>query len=174
MSRTFLRRLISASAAVLVVGVVGAGSAFASSTLPANNPIDYAEMQKGGFAQAFVVKVKGSKMEGAAFSSKVSTKPVSNVVFAGTITYAAKIAVSKGVTRDGMIVQTITITANCGTTTKCALAGAFATLSGGNSGSGVIIGTKMATNRSSYVITMLFDEQGTNPNLNIKFYLYQL
>jgi hypothetical protein len=36
----------------------------------------------------------------------------------------------------------------------------------------VINSTKLATNRTSYTITMWFDEQGTNPNLNLKFYLY--
>ena len=49
---------------------------------------------------------------------------------------------------------------------------AFATLSGGNYGSGVISGTKLATSGKSYTVTMWFDEQGTNPNLNLKFYLY--
>ena len=123
-------------------------------------------MQKGAFAHAFVVKVKGSKMEGAAFSSTVGTKP-------GGGDFAAKISVSKGVAHNYMITQTITITANCGTTPNCAVASAFATLSGGNFGSGVITSTKLAKNRASYVITMQFDEQGTNPNLNIKFYLYR-
>lgn len=166
LSRTLIRRLVVASSAVLVVGVLGAGSAFAAGTLPANNPIDYAGMQKHEYAHAFVVTIKGSKLEGAAFSSTVKTRP-------GGGDFAAKIAVSKGVAHNYMITQTITITANCGTTTKCAVASAFATLSGGNFGSGVITSTKLAKNRASYVITMQFDEQGTNPNLNIKFYLYR-
>jgi hypothetical protein len=166
LSRTLIRRLVVASSAVLVVGVLGAGSAFAAGTLPANNPIDYAGMQRNASAHAFVVAIKGSKFEGAAFSSTVGTKP-------GGGDFAAKIAVSKGVAHNYMITQTITITPNCGTTTKCTVASAFATLSGGNFGSGVITGTKLAKNGTSYVITMKFDEQGTNPNLNIKFYLYR-
>ena len=167
LSRTLIRRLVVASSAILVVGALGAGSAFAAGTLPANNPTDYAGLQKSAMAHAFVVTIKGSKFEGAAFSSTVGTKP-------GGGDFAAKISVSKSKSvREYMMSQVITITPNCDTTTKCTLASAFATLSGGNFGSGVITSTKLSTNGKSYVITMLFDEQGTNPNLNIKFYLFR-
>lgn len=167
MSRTFLRRMVTASAALLVVGVVGAGSAFASSTLPANNPTDYSGLQKNAAAHVFVVQIKGSKFEGAAFSSQVGTNP-------GGGDFAATIAVSKGAAqKDFSMKQKITITPNCGTTIKCTVASAYATVSGGNFGSGVITSTSYGKNGTSYIVNMSFDQQATNPNLNIKFYLYR-
>jgi hypothetical protein len=164
-SRTFLRRLVTASAAALVVGVVGAGSAFASSTLPANNATDHAGRQSTQvYHHTFAVKINGSKFEGAAFSSKVATNP-------GAGDFAATIAVAKAVMNDHILTQKITIKPNCGTTVKCRVVSAHATLSGGTVGSGVITSTTLAKNGTSYIVNMSFDQQATNPNLNIKFHL---
>jgi hypothetical protein len=84
----------------------------------------------------------------------------------------ATITVKKAVVKGYVTYQTITVTPTTVGEVTSTITNAFATLSGGNYGSGVISGTKLATSGKSYTVTMWFDEQGTNPNLNLKFYLY--
>jgi len=97
------------------------------------------------------------------------TKTVTNGLAGGL---GATITVKKAVAKGYTTYQTITVTPTTVGQVTSTITNAFATLSGGNYGSGVISGTKLSTNGKSYTITMWFDEQGTNPNLNLKFYLY--
>jgi hypothetical protein len=159
-----LRRLAVTGAAIASLAVIGVGSAAAASSMPATNPSDYAGLNKTATAQVFNVTIKGSQLEGNAM-----TKTVTNGLMGGM---GATVTVKKAVPKGYMTLQTITVTPTKVGEVTSEITNAFATLSGGNYGSGVINSTKLATNRKSYTITMWFDEQGTNPNLNLKFYLY--
>jgi hypothetical protein len=132
--------------------------------MSAANPSDYAGLNKTATAQVFNVTIKGSQLEGDAM-----TKTVSNNLMGGM---GATITVKKAVVKGYVTYQTITVTPTTVGEVTSTITNAFATLSGGNYGSGVISGTKLATSGKSYTVTMWFDEQGTNPNLNLKFYLY--
>ena len=159
-----LRRLALTGAAIASLAVVGVGSASAGAMMPAGNPIDYAGLNKSATAQVFNVTIKGSQLEGDAM-----TKTVTNNLMGGMgATITVKKAVAKGYTTS----QTITVTPTTVGEVTSEITNAFATLSGGNYGSGVISSTKLSTNGKSYTVNMWFDEQGTNPNLNLKFYLY--
>jgi hypothetical protein len=159
-----LRRLAVTGAAIASLAVIGVGSAAAAGSMPATNPSDYAGLNKTATAQVFNVTIKGSQLEGNAM-----TKTVTNGLMGGM---GATVTVKKAVPKGYMTLQTITVTPTKVGEVTSEITNAFATLSGGNYGSGVINSTKLATNRKSYTITLWFDEQGTNPNLNLKFYLY--
>lgn len=159
-----LRRLAVTGAAIASLAVVGVGSASAAAMMPAGNPIDYASLNKTASAQVFNVTIKGSQLEGDAM-----TKDVNNGLMGGM---GATITVKKAVDKGYTTYQTITVTPTTVGEVTSEITNAYATLSGGNYGSGVISSTKLAANGKSYTITMWFDEQGTNPNLNLKFYLY--
>lgn len=161
--RSITRRLI-ATTAVTGLLAVGATSALAAGSMPASNPSDYASLNKTASAQVFNVTIKGSQLEGDAM-----TKSVTNGLMGGM---GATVTVKKAVVKGYITYQTITVTPTTVGEVTSQITNAFATLSGGNYGSGVISSTKLATNGKSYTITMWFDEQGTNPNLNLKFYLY--
>lgn len=159
-----LRRLVITGAAIASLAAIGVGSAAAAGSMPASNPSDYADLNKTATAQVFNVTIKGSQLEGNAM-----TKTVTNGLAGGL---GATITVKKAVAKGYTTYQTITVTPTTVGQVTSTITNAFATLSGGNYGSGVISGTKLSTNGKSYTITMWFDEQGTNPNLNLKFYLY--
>jgi hypothetical protein len=159
-----LRRLVVTGAAIASLAAIGVGSAAAAGSMSAANPSDYAGLNKTATAQVFNVTIKGSQLEGDAM-----TKTVSNNLMGGM---GATITVKKAVVKGYVTYQTITVTPTTVGEVTSTITNAFATLSGGNYGSGVISGTKLATSGKSYTVTMWFDEQGTNPNLNHKFYLY--
>jgi hypothetical protein len=161
--RSTSRRL---GATVVAIGAlaVGATSAFAAGSMPASNPIDYASLNKTATAQVFNVTIKGTDLEGDAM-----TKDVNNGLMGGM---GATVTVKKAVVKGYTTYQTITVTPTKVGQVTSTITNAFATLSGGNYGSGVISSTKLAKNGTSYTVTMWFDEQGANPNLNLKFYLY--
>jgi hypothetical protein len=159
-----LRRLAVTGAAIASLAVIGVGSAAAAGSMPATNPSDYAGLNKTATAQVFNVTIKGSQLEGNAM-----TKTVTNGLMGGM---GATVTVKKAVAKGYTTYQTITVTPTKVGEVTSEITNAFATLSGGNYGSGVISSTKLAANGKSYTITMWFDEQGTNPNLTLKFYLY--
>ena len=164
MRSTKLRRLVVTGAAIASLAAIGVGSASAASTMPASNPIDYASLNKTATAQVFNVTIKGTDLEGDAM-----TKDVNNGLMGGM---GATVTVKKAVVKGYTTYQTITVTPTKVGQVTSTITNAFATLSGGNYGSGVISSTKLAKNGTSYTVTMWFDEQGANPNLNLKFYLY--
>ena len=159
-----LRRLVITGAAIASLAAIGVGSAAAAGSMPASNPSDYADLNKTATAQVFNVTIKGSQLEGNAM-----TKTVTNGLAGGL---GATITVKKAVANGYTMRQTITVTPTTVGQVTSTISNAYATLSGGNYGSGVISSTKLANNGKSYTVTMWFDEQGTNPNLNLKFYLY--
>ena len=142
-----LRRLAITGAAIASLAVIGIGSASAAGTMPAANPIDYADFNKTASLQVFNVTIKGSQLEGNAF-----TKSVTNGLPGGL---GATISVNKATAPGFTAYQT------------------YATLSGGNFGSGTIVSTQFSKNNKSFIVKMAFDEQATNPNLNLKFYLFK-
>ena len=158
------RRLVITGAAIASLAAIGVGSAAAAGSMPASNPSDYADLNKTATAQVFNVTIKGSQLEGNAM-----TKAVNNGLAGGL---GATVTVKKAVAKGYTTYQTITVTPTTVGQVTSTISNAYATLSGGNYGSGVISSTKLSTNGKSYTITMRFDEQGTNPNLNLKFYLY--
>lgn len=163
MRSTTIRRAIAA-AAVAGALAVGATSALAAGSMPASNPIDYAGLNKTAMAQVFNVTIKGSDLEGDAM-----TKTVNNGLMGGM---GATVTVKKAVSRGYAMNQTITVTPTTVGQVTSTISNAYATLSGGNYGSGTILSTKLAANGKSFTVRMTFDEQATNPNLNLKFYLY--
>ena len=163
MRPTSIRRAIAA-AAVAGALAVGASSALAAGSMPAANPIDYASLNKTAAAQVFNVTIKGSDLEGDAM-----TKDVNNGLMGGM---GATVTVRKAVVRGETTYQTITVTPTTVGQVTSTITTAFATLSGGNYGSGVISSTKLAKSGKSFTVTMWFDEQGENPDLNLRFYLY--
>ncbi len=163
MRSTTIRRAIAA-AAVAGALAVGATSALAAGSMPASNPIDYASLNKTAMAQVFNVTIKGSDLEGDAM-----TKTVNNGLMGGM---GATVTVKKAVSRGYAMNQTITVTPTTVGQVTSTISNAYATLSGGNYGSGTILSTKLAANGKSFTVRMTFDEQATNPNLNLKFYLY--
>ena len=163
MRSTTIRRAIAA-AAVAGALAVGATSALAAGSMPASNPIDYASLNKTAMAQVFNVTIKGSDLEGDAM-----TKTVNNGLMGGM---GATVTVKKAVSRGYAMNQTITVTPTTVGQVTSTISNAYATLSGGNYGSGTILSTKLAANGKSFTVRMTFDEQATNPNLNRKFYLY--
>ncbi|MGI9117074.1 MAG: hypothetical protein ACR2JV_05505 [Gaiellales bacterium] len=164
MRSTSSRRLVALIAAVCAFGIVGASSASAAAMMPAGNPIDYASLSKTATAQVFNVTIKGTQLEGDAM-----TKTVTNGLMGGM---GATVTVNKAVDKGMTMVQTITVKPTKVGEVTSSITNAFATLSGGNYGSGVISGTSLKNDGSSYTIKMWFDEQGANPNLNLRFYLY--
>lgn len=163
MRSTTIRRAIAA-AAVAGALAVGATSALAAGSMPASNPIDYASLNKTAMAQVFNVTIKGSDLEGDAM-----TKTVNNGLMGGM---GATVTVKQAVTKGYAVYQTITVTPTTVGQVTSTISNAYATLSGGNYGSGTILSTKLAANGKSFTVRMTFDEQATNPNLNLKFYLY--
>ena len=164
--RTFkFRRLVVTGVAIAALAAVGGGSASAaSSTMPASNPSDYAGLNKTATAQVFNVTIKGSKLGDQPF-----TQTVNNGLMGGM---GATISVKRAQVSNMTMVQTITVTPTTVGQVTSTITNAFATLSGGNYGSGVIRSTALPTSGKSYTVKLWFDEQGTNPNLNLKFYLY--
>ena len=158
------RRLVITGAAIASLAAVGVGSAAAAGSMPASNPSDYADLNKTATAQVFNVTIKGSQLEGNAMTKTVNTGLPGGL--------GATVTVKKAVAKGYTTYQTITVTPTTVGQVTSTITNAYATLSGGNYGSGVISGTKLSTNGKSYTITMWFDEQGTNPILNLKFYLY--
>ncbi len=164
MKISFPRRTVAIIAAVGAFAAIGVSSASAASTMPASNPTDYGDLNKTATAQVFNVTIKGSQLEGNAF-----TKTVNNGMAGGM---GAIVTVKKATAPGFTAYQTITITPTKVGQVTSSITMAYATLSGGNFGSGVIRSTQLATNGKSYTVKMAFDEQATNPNLNLKFYLY--
>ena len=164
MKISFPRRTVAIIAAVGAFAAIGVGSASAASTMPASNPTDYGDLNKTATAQVFNVTIKGSQLEGNAV-----TKTVNNGMAGGM---GATVTVKKATAPGFTAYQTITITPTKVGQVTSSITMAYATLSGGNFGSGVIRSTQLATNGKSYTVKMAFDEQATNPNLNLKFYLY--
>ena len=164
--RTFkFRRLVVTGVAIASLAAIGVGSASAaSSTMPASNPSDYADLNKTATAQVFNVTIKGSKLGDQPF-----TQTVNNGLMGGM---GATISVKRAQVSNMTMVQTITVTPTTVGQVTSTITNAFATLSGGNYGSGVIRSTALPTSGKSYTVKLWFDEQGTNPNLNLKFYLY--
>ena len=164
MKITFPRRTIAIVAAVGAFAAIGVGSASASSTMPASNPSDYSGLNKSASAQVFNVTISGYKLQGAAF-----TKTVTNGLMGGM---GATVSVKKAV-QDGMVTyQTITVTPTKVGQVTSTITNAFATLSGGNYGSAVIRSTVLNQAGTSYSVKLWFDQQGTDPSVNLKFYLY--
>jgi hypothetical protein len=159
-----LRRLVITGAAIASLAIVGAGSASAAGSMPASNPIDYAMLNKTAMAQVFNVTIKGTQLEGNAM-----TKSVNNGLMGGM---GATITVKKAVTKGYAVYQTITVTPTTVGEVTSTISNAYATLSGGNYGSGTILSTTLAASGKSFTVRMTFDEQATNPNLHLKFYLY--
>lgn len=164
MKISFPRRTVAIIAAVGAFAAIGVSSASAASTMPASNPTDYGDLHKTGSLQVFNVTIKGSLLEGNAF-----TKTVTNGLMGGM---GAIVTVKKATAPGFTAYQTITVTPTKVGQVTSSIAAAYATLSGGNFGSGGIQSTQLATNGKSYTVKMAFDEQATNPNLNLKFYLY--
>ena len=164
--RTFkFRRLVVTGVAIASLAAIGVGSASAaSSTMPASNPSDYAGLNKTATAQVFNVTIKGSKLGDQPF-----TQTVNNGLMGGM---GATISVKRAQVSNMTMVQTITVTPTTVGQVTSTITNAFATLSGGNYGSGVIRSTALPTSGKSYTVKLWFDEQGTNPNLNLKFSLY--
>ncbi len=136
--------------------------------MPAANPIDYASLAQGAKAKVCDVTIKGSKLEGKAFTTTVTHSLMNGM--------GATITVSKATTKNlmlGVLYQTITIRPTKVGEVTSTITNAFATLSGGNYGSAVIVSTSLNQAGSAYIVKMRFDLQGTNPNLNLKFYLYR-
>ncbi len=158
------RRLIAVIVSVVTLAAIGTATASAASTMPAGNPSDYASLAKDATAKVFNVTIKGTKFEGDAF-----TTTVNNGLMGGM---GATITVGKATTKGYTVYQTITIRPTKAMEVGSTITNAFATLSGGNYGSGVIISTSLNPAGSAYIVKMKFDEQGANPNLNLKFYLY--
>ena len=159
------RRLVVTGVAIASLAAIGVGSASAaSSTMPASNPSDYASLNKTATAQVFNVTIKGSKLGDQPF-----TQTVNNGLMGGM---GATISVKRAQVNNMTMVQTITVTPTTVGQVTSTITNAFATLSGGNYGSGVIRSTALPTSGKSYTVKLWFDEQGTNPNLNLKFYLY--
>ena len=160
-----LRRLAITGAAIASLAVIGIGSASAAGTMPAANPIDYADFNKTASLQVFNVTIKGSQLEGNAF-----TKSVTNGLPGGL---GATISVNKATAPGFTAYQTITVTPTTVGQVTSLIGPAYATLSGGNFGSGTIVSTQFSKNNKSFIVKMAFDEQDTNPNLNLKFYLFK-
>ena len=158
------RRLAITGAAIASLAIVGAGSASAAAMMPAGNPIDYASLNKTATAQVFNVTIKGSQLEGDAL-----TKTVTNGLMGGM---GATVTVKKATAPGFTAYQTIVVTPTKVGQVTSSVVGGYATLSGGNFGSGTIRSTQLANSGKSFTVKMEFDEQGTNPNLNLKFYLY--
>jgi hypothetical protein len=165
MKISFPRRTVAIIAAVGAFAAIGVGSASAASTMPASNPIDYGDFNKTASLQVFNVTIKGSQLEGNAF-----TKTVTNGLMGGM---GATISVKKATAPGYTAYQTITVTPTTVGQVTSSIGPAYATLSGGNFGSGTILSTLLAKNSKSFTVKMAFDEQATNPNLNLKFYLFK-
>ncbi len=161
------RRLIAVIVSVVTLAAIGTATASAAPTMPAANPIDYASLAKDATAKVFNVTIKGTKLEGNAF-----TTTVNNGLMGGM---GATITVSKATTTNymlGVMYQTITIRPTKAMEVGATITNAFATLSGGNYGSVVIVSTSLNRAGSAYIVKMRFNEQASNSNLNLKFYLY--
>jgi len=158
------QRLIAVIVSLVALAAIGTATATAASMMPAGNPTDYASLAKDAMAKEFNVTIKGTKFEGSAF-----TTTVNNGLMGGM---GATITVSKATTKNFSMYQTITIRPTKAMEVGSTITNAFATLSGGNYGSAVIVSTSLGTAGSAYIVKMKFDEQGANPNLNLKFYLY--
>ncbi len=130
--------------------------------MPAANPIGYASLMQGGNAKVFNVTINGAKLEGNAF-----TTTVNNGLMGGM---GAAITVSKATTKNTTMYQTITIRPTKTRMVDSTITNAFATLSGGDYGSGVISSTSLNLAGSAYIVKMRFNEQATNPNLNLNLY----
>ncbi len=160
-----LRRLVVTGAAIAALAAVGVGSASAaSSTMPATNPSDYAGLNKTASAQVFTTSIKGSLLGDQPF-----TKTINNGLMGGM---GATITVNRAQVSNMTMTQTVTIKPTTVGQVTSTITNAFATLSGGNYGSGVLRSTALSPNGKTYTVKLWFDEQGTNPNLNLKFYLY--
>jgi len=159
------RRLVVALAAVGVMALAAAGGAGAApATMPAANPIDYAQLNKTATAQVFTYTVKGEDFEGDAMSDAVN-----NDLMGGM---GATITVSKAVVKGYTTYQTVTVRPTKVGQVTSMVSSAFATLSGGNYGSGVITSTRLTKNGGAFIVKLSFDEQGENPDLNLRFFLY--
>lgn len=154
---------LSALAATAVLGAATAGAAVAP-TMPAGNPIDYKELNATAMSQVFAYTIDGEDLEGAAMSDTVD-----NGLMGGM---GATITVSKAVAKGYTTYQTVTVRPTKTGQVTSTIANAFATLSGGNFGSGVITSTTLKPNGGAYTVKLRFDEQGENPDLNLRFYLY--
>ncbi len=160
-----LRRLVVTGAAIASIAAIGVGTASAaSSSMPASNPTDYADLASTASAKVFNVTIKGSKLGDQPF-----TQTVNNGLMGGM---GATITVKRAQVSNMTMVQTVTVTPTTVGQVTSTITNAYATLSGGNYGSGVIRSTALPTSGKSYTVKLWFDEQGTNPNLNLKFYLY--
>lgn len=163
MQRTTIRRGAAVLAATAALGIATA-TASAANTMPANNPSDFATLVDSGQAAEFNVQLAGSKLGDQPFQQSVNNGLMGGV--------GATITVSRARVNNMSMLQTVTIRPTKTGQVTSTITNAFATLSGGNYGSGVIRSTRLNPNGKSYVIQLWFDEQGTQPNLNLKFFLY--
>ena len=85
---------------------------------------------------------------------------------------SATITVARARTTNMTLTQTVTIRPTKVGKVTSTITNAFATLSGGDYGSGVIRSTRLNPTGKSYAVVLWFDEQGANPDLNLKFFLY--
>ncbi len=164
-TRNTPRRLIAAIVSVVALAAIGTATASAAPTMPAANPIDYASLAQGAQAKVFNVTIKGTKLEGNAFTTTVNDGLMGGM--GATIT-VGKAAVKNNLM--GVLYQTITIRPTKVGQVTSTITNAFATLSGGDYGSAVIVSTSLNQAGSAYIVKMKFDLQGANPNLNLNLY----
>ncbi len=120
--------------------------------MPAANPIDYASLAQGAQAKVFNVTIKGTKLEGNAFTTTVNDGLMGGM--GATIT-VGKAAVKNNLM--GVLYQTITIRPTKVGQVTSTITNAFATLSGGDYGSAVIVSTSLNQAGSAYIVKMKFD-----------------
>jgi len=160
------RRLAVALSALAVTAAFGAATAGAAvaPTMPAGNPIDYKDLNATASAQVFAYTIKGEDLGAAAMSDTVD-----NGLMGGM---GATITVSKAVYKGYTTYQTVTVRPTKTGQVTSTVTNAFATLSGGNYGSGVISSTALKANGRAYTVKLRLAQDGAIPDLNLRFYLY--
>lgn len=159
-----LRRLAAATAVLGALAALGTGTALAKPTMPATNPADYAALAASGQAWEGNVTIPAAKLGDQPYSTTVGNGMPGGV--------SATITVSRARTTNMTLTQTVTVRPTKVGQVTSTITNAFATLSGGDYGSGVIRSTKLNPTGKSYTVVLWFDEQGANPDLNLKFFLY--
>ncbi len=163
MHRTSIRRGAAVLAATAALGVATA-TASAANSMPATNPTDFGALSDAAQASEFNVTLAGSKLGDQPFQQSVNNGLMGGV--------GATITVSRARVSNMSMLQTITIRPTKTGQVTSTITNAFATLSGGNYGSTVLRSTALRANGKSYVVKLMFDEQGAPANLNLKFFLY--
>lgn len=122
---SFPRRTVAIIATVGAFAAIGIGSASAHQTMPAANPTDYGSLNRTATAQVFNVTIKGSQLEGNAF-----TKTVSNGLMGGM---GAIVTVKQATAPGFSAYQTITVAPTKVGQVTSSIKIAYATLSGATS-----------------------------------------